>query len=190
MTPRAGRGFTLLEVLITLLVFSFGLLIVAGLQAVSKKANYDALQRTTASLLAHDVIERMRANDGELEEYVLDAGETLGAGEYAAPANDCQTTDCNAVQLAWRDLYEWERALIGASELVDDQFTGGLVDPTACIDGPSGSSGGVYTIAIAWRGVTELSNPGLHACGEDSGLYGDDDEYRRLLVISTYITPS
>ena len=40
---------------------AWALLTVAGLQTISKKANYDALQRTQASLLAHDIIERMRA---------------------------------------------------------------------------------------------------------------------------------
>ncbi len=184
------RGFTLIEVLITLVIFSIGLLSVAGLQGVSKKANYDALQRTTATMLAHDIVERMRANPGQLDEYIRPAGSELGGATVTAPSPDCVTNPCNPTQLAFRDLYDWERALDGAAEQVSGALTGGLVDPTACIEGAFGGASGVYTVAIAWRGVTELSNPVIHACGEGSGKYGDNDEYRRILVIQTYITPT
>ena len=52
---------------------------------------------------------------------------------------------------------------------------------------PPGGGTGIYTVAIAWRGVTELTNPTANDCGEDSGLYGDNNEFRRVLVISSYI---
>ncbi|MCA1798722.1 MAG: type IV pilus modification protein PilV, partial [Xanthomonadaceae bacterium] len=107
------RGFTLIEVLITLVVFAIGLLTVAGLQTISKKANYDALQRTTASLLAHDIMERMRANSRALAEY---ESAIVGRASIAEVTPDCVTVNCNRVQLARRDLYDWERALDGASE--------------------------------------------------------------------------
>ncbi len=185
-----NRGFTLIEVLITLVVFAIGLLTVAGLQAVSKKANYDALQRTTATLLAHDIIERMRANATQLDEYIRPPGSELGGATQPVPNPDCVATACNPTQLAFRDLYDWERALDGATELVGAALTGGLVDPTACIQGAFGGAAGQYTVAIAWRGVTELSNPVIHACGAGTGKYGANNEYRRILVIRTYITPT
>ncbi len=50
MTTR-HRGFTLLEVLIALLVFSLGLLGMAGLLIVSVKTNHSAYLRTQASFL-------------------------------------------------------------------------------------------------------------------------------------------
>jgi type IV pilus assembly protein PilV len=185
-----ARGFTLIEVLITLVIFSIGLLSVAGLQTISKKANFDALQRTTASLLAGDIIERMRANARQLQIYNNNGSRVLGGGTQTAANPDCVSASCNQVQLANQDLFEWERSLDGANELVGAAFTGGLVQPTACIDGPVGGIGGVYTVAIAWRGVTALSNPIIHACGSDTGRYGDNNEFRRILVIETYITPT
>ena len=61
MTTR-HRGFTLLEVLIALLVFSLGLLGMAGLLIVSVKTNHSAYLRTQASFLAQSMADRMRSN--------------------------------------------------------------------------------------------------------------------------------
>ena len=72
------RGFSLIELLIALIVFSVGLLSVAGLQTVSKQANFEALQRTAASQIAHGLLEDMRVNGDAINVY-LAAGE-MGAG--------------------------------------------------------------------------------------------------------------
>ena len=55
-------GFTLLEVLIAILVLSIGLLGLAGLMASSMKNSHSAYQRTQATWLAYDIIDRMRVN--------------------------------------------------------------------------------------------------------------------------------
>ena len=64
--------------------------------------------------------------------------------------------------------------------------------PCLSIDGPDGGPG-VYTVAIAWRGMTKLSDPGSDACGSGSGKYdalggAELDVYRRVLVMQVYIT--
>ena len=57
-----SRGFTLLEVLITLVVLVFGLLGLAGLMAKGQRASFEAFQRQQALSLAADIAERMRSN--------------------------------------------------------------------------------------------------------------------------------
>lgn len=59
--PRSS-GVTLVEVLVTLIVISVGLLGIAGLQLVSLRNSKDATIRTQASVLAADITDRMRAN--------------------------------------------------------------------------------------------------------------------------------
>lgn len=61
---RSSRGFSLLEVLVTILVLSIGLLGVAAMQAFSLKANQSANFRTQATALANMIVERMRAHGG------------------------------------------------------------------------------------------------------------------------------
>ena len=187
------RGFTLLEMMIALLIFGVGLLQVAALQAVAKRANYEAIQRTTASHLAFDMLERMRANSNAVDDYPGLLGERiLGGGTRGAePAPDCNSPadGCTSTDLAIHDLWEWEQRLDGATEVSGGVSTGGLISPTACIRGPAGGGAGVYTTAIAWRGVSELSDPAADACGDASGLYGANNEFRRILVIQTFIGP-
>lgn len=64
LRSRQASGFSLLEVLITILVVSVGLLGLAALQAFSLKANQSANFRTQATSLAYMIIDRMRAHGG------------------------------------------------------------------------------------------------------------------------------
>ena len=98
------RGFSLIELLVTLVIFSIGLLSIAGLQTVSKQANYEALQRTTASQIAYGLLEDMRMNGDAIDIYAA-AGE-LGEGSISAePAPNCTlASPCNSAQKAAHDL--------------------------------------------------------------------------------------
>jgi type IV pilus assembly protein PilV len=51
----SSRGFTLVEVLVTLLVLSIGLLGIAKLLLVSSRANDSAYMRTQATALAYSL---------------------------------------------------------------------------------------------------------------------------------------
>lgn len=58
----AQGGFSLIEVLISLLILGFGLLGLALLQTTALKATQSANQRTIATNLAYEVLDMMRAN--------------------------------------------------------------------------------------------------------------------------------
>ena len=186
--PLRLRGFYLLEVLVAALILSVGMIGIAGLQLTSKRSNFEATQRTTASLLVQELIERMRGNPDQLATYTSGGvGRTLTGATMGVV--DC-SGGCNTIQIAQFDLYQWEQALSGVAEQnTGGVNVGGLTAPTACVTGPNGGSG-TYTVAVAWRGLTKLSNPAAHACGQGSGLYDSDTEadvYRRLLVVETFI---
>jgi type IV pilus assembly protein PilV len=116
MVRSPQRGFTLLEVLVALLVFSLGLIGLAGLLTVSVRTNHSAYLRTQATFLAQALADRMHANSMG-----------LWAGNYnlnsiaapAAPASGLSwTTDimsqctsgspCNPAGVAARDLLVWQ----------------------------------------------------------------------------------
>jgi type IV pilus assembly protein PilV len=186
---RSQRGFSLVEVMVSVLVTSVSVLGMAGMQITSKRAGYEAIQRTTATAMAMDMLERMRSNPEVLASY---AAASLGNGSIATePVPKCSndTTDiCTATQLAAHDLWEWEQAIDGVGETRDvsgtDVATGGLVNPTGCIE----VNDGMVTVTMAWQGFEALSDPGTNACGSGLGKYGTDDQQRQVISVTTFIS--
>lgn len=192
---RQGQGgYSLIEILIGMLILAIGILGMASMQISSKRMGHDALQRSIATSLAHDMMERMRINRQELGSYVGTSGTSSGAttigGTATAtskPSPDCATSVCTPDQLAAYDLWEWEQALRGATEVsADGNSIGGLVNPTACIT----HNNGLVTLAIAWDSFQNLGNPFEPVqCGVGLGLYGTDDEERQVVFFTTMIFP-
>lgn len=82
-TSQAGT--TLIEVLITVILVSVGLLGLAGLQLTTVQNTNSAAERFEASTLARDILERMRANRQQAlnGQYNLDMGDAPAAGGLA-----------------------------------------------------------------------------------------------------------
>lgn len=173
MKIQNEAGFSLIEVLVTVVIISIGLLSIAALQINAKKAMYDSVQRTFASEMIQELADRMRANSDNLESYID------GATSVTTQASN--------------DLTEWRAMLSGGGE---DSSRDGLMSPTACVTSTVASSAaGLYTISIAWRGVGKLTNSGLNDCGNvspaaDADIYGANNEYRRIISIDIFISPS
>lgn len=100
------EGFTMIEVLVALLILAVGIMGLSAMQLTSLKVNQGAYYRSQASILASDILDRMRANrDG------LDAGnyDSLDTSATIPSAQSCisATTGCTASQLASQDFREW-----------------------------------------------------------------------------------
>ena len=192
MTTRrhSQSGFSLLELLIALVVFSVGLLAVAGLQTVSKQANFEGVQRTTAAQIANGLLEDIRTN-GEGVDIYLAAGEIGEGSRGNEPAPNCSTgSECNAAQKAAHDLWVWEQMLDGNLESNNGTGTGGLVLPRMCVTGPLLGGAGIYQVTIVWRGSVAISSPMDNFCGALTDNYGANNEFRRIIQIPTYIDPT
>ena len=99
------KGTTLIEVLVSLLILSVGLLGMVGLQTMSLRNTQTAYLRTQATVMTADVIERMRANAQGVRAGSYDDG--VGALTAA-----CLTvTGCAPNLLAAHDIAEWQAAL-------------------------------------------------------------------------------
>ena len=114
-TGHRAQGFSLIEVLVALLVLSIGLLGLAALQTTSLKYNTDSYVRTQATLLAYDIVDRMRLNSSEAVtggtyNVPTTAAATTIRSNYSSCVSSscaCDTSSCNATSLATYDLGQW-----------------------------------------------------------------------------------
>lgn len=116
------RGLTLVEILVALIVLSIGLLGLATMQTSSVKFTTSAYQRTQATALAYDLVDRMRSN-----RLAALNGDYLVPFENPVPA--CGALDTTGT-LVEQDLAAWRNAMAcrlpqstGSVTRLNDEFT-------------------------------------------------------------------
>lgn len=185
-------GYLLVEVMVAMVIILLGVIGIAKVQHTSKSANAQAVQRTIASTLSDNLIERIRSNTAGIGTYFPSDSTVILKGNTTAPGQTCVAGSmCDPAQLAAFDIWEWEQNLIGVLETASGTNTGGLVDPIVCLRRPPGGGDGIYHIAIAWRGQSRIEqiaiaeNANASTCGTlaSDGAYdesGNDNVFRRV----------
>ena len=130
-------GFSLVEVLITLVIMSVGMLGIAGLYVQSMQAGRTSMFRHHAVTLAGDVADRIRANPRAAAAYQDDVGAN----------NNCVLggIDCNPTAMAANDIFLWKAQ--AAETLPGGDVTivldNAVIPPT-------------YSITVSWNEPGEL----------------------------------
>jgi len=131
----AHNGFSLIEVLISILVISIGMLGVAGLQTISLRQNYGSSLLAQATFQSQNMIERMRANIAGVNQGAYDAITGAETDPNCLP-------NCTPIQLATYDAATWIAAT--KSELND--AGNGTVNGTI-----TRNIDGTFTASISWQ---------------------------------------
>lgn len=180
-TPGCARGFTLLEVLITVVILAIGMLGLASLQSTVQVTQIESYQRAQASLLLEDMVARINANRANAASYVTGVGAPLGSGSLAT---------CTPTPGLAQDQCEWGNALKGASEKSGGTAVGGMVQARGCVEqvqaanpAPGVCRPGIYRVTVAWQGMNKSAEPAV-GCG--AGLYGATG-YRRAIAAQIVI---
>jgi type IV pilus assembly protein PilV len=174
-----ASGLSLVEVLVAMVILSFGLLGLAALQSKTQLSELESYQRAQAVVLRDNMVKRISARYTVAAAYVTGTGNPLGTG-------DSQPTTCNGItNLTTRDQCIWSNQLKGASEKQSSSNVGAMVGARGCVEQlvaedptPGICRPGVYRVSIAWQGLYPTVVPGI-ACGKNA--YGTDDSIRRLI---------
>ncbi|WP_019140511.1 type IV pilus modification protein PilV [Noviherbaspirillum massiliense] len=162
MKTRRENGISLLEVLVSIFVLSFGVIGAVGMQLTAMRTAQESAFHTAALQLATEMAEKMRANteqmklgDEENPFIAVDYAPT-GEAEPGVPGKLCYSTHCDSAELADFDIYEWKKrinALLPHSRARicrDAAWDAAQAQLTwACHPG-SGNSG-PYVIKLGWR---------------------------------------
>lgn len=173
---RKSDGFSLLEVLVTVLILAIGLLGLAGLQIVATRTNQESYQRGQAILLMQDMVDRINVNRKSARSYALAAGGYLGTGSTATCGVSADA-DCQA----------WGQLLLGAAEKdAGGSKVGAMIGARGCIDYdaaselPGAPDTGFYTVTVVWQSQDGFSPPITVACG--TGLYSTEAQRRYVFT--------
>lgn len=104
---RVG-GASLIEVLVSVLLASIGLLALSGANVMSIRYSKMSQYRGTATMLAADLAERMRSNQSGRTDYAV-SGDFSAQATLPSATTACETyaNTCNSAQLAAYDLATW-----------------------------------------------------------------------------------
>jgi len=164
---RRASGFSLIEVLVSIVIFSFGLLGMVGLQAVAIQGNRDARLQSIAVELARELAEMMRGN----KDVGLLATGNPYLGDFSSPLTPTTASYClnvggtactDTTAIANAQMTEWlarvDNALPGARVVVcldvSPYTTSGIPEWPCTATG----AGATMNIKIGWtRASTDRS---------------------------------
>ena len=162
---RAQAGFSILEIMVTLVVLSTGLLGVANLQVDALRGNQGAYLASVAAQQAEDMVERMQSNPVAV---AADAYDALDTGIPSVKV-DCQRVACTPSQLVRFDHNRWNAAN-------QTLLPGGAGQVVAVSDG-------IFLIGVRWRDPQLAGASGWQADTEAAAACGQPQADTRCFFL-------
>ena len=179
--PAQSRGTSMLEILITILILTVGMLGLAALQGKAFTAELESYQRGQALILLQDIYSRMEGNMSAAASYVT-ASSGLGTG--VTDVSDC-TGGATPLTRVQTDLCEWSKALKGSSETKGTTKQGAMINGRGCV--ATTTTTNVYLTSVVWQGLNLTAAPAT-TCGAGGSRY--DSEATRRAVTMTFRVPT
>jgi type IV pilus assembly protein PilV len=155
-------GFTLLEILVSIVILSFGLLGMVGIQAMALKSNNDAKQQSAAVQLAGELSDMMRGNKvvataltPTANPYLM--GNFVSTDTIVAPPEYCNSAvGCSSpINVASWEMNDWLTRVNATFPGVHVQvcydnapYTAGGIPQWGCAG--AAAAGGSISIKIGW----------------------------------------
>jgi type IV pilus assembly protein PilV len=164
------RGFTLVEVLVSLVILSIGLLGIAKLMLFSSHSNDSAYLRSQATALAYQMLDNMRANSAQAAIALGPYTTALNAAP-TAPGFTCVATAACA-NLALYDVYQWKLRLNANSGALPPLPVGALPNGAGSVTTALAAGQTTVTIVVQWDDSVAQNtlNPGAASTNQSITL--------------------
>ena len=188
----------MIEVLVALVIVLLGILGLVGLQSRAHQGETEAYQRTEALVLLRAMVDSIEAH----RQAATCFGQiTTGSGSPYVGTGGTAPSSCAATGVPATDqgaldaINAWNDMLQGAGETAGGNNVGAMINAVGCVSldlGLNASTPDMYTVAVAWQGLSDLPAPtpandaslgekNAAACG--TGLFGSD--LRRRVMWTT-----
>jgi type IV pilus assembly protein PilV len=176
---RGQHGFTLIEILVTIVILVFGLLGIVGLQARATNVEMESYQRGQALSLLREMESRIAASRGIVEAGFLsaqvsstDGSVYMGAGAGAENFTDADgacvpppspvATNADRLVAARFEACQWALQLIGSAAQEGATNVGAMIGARGCLlrmNPPENNAVADFYIVVVWQGITKGSEP-------------------------------
>lgn len=165
-----GKGYTLVELLVALLVFSLGALAVAAMQFGAVQATRSASESAAALMLVEDLAQRLLSDTGAIDRYAqaLDGSNAMTVGDVTA-CLDGATCDPEA----------WSDRGIAAWLALSEQRS--LALPRACVSRDTTT----LRVDVSWVSRAVLAPLSSNVCAS-----GDTSGGRRAVTLTAPLGPA
>lgn len=142
-----NKGFSLIEVMVTLVLLTIGMLGLVAMQGRSIQYTQDSAQRNNAAMLATELMEMIRANPDDSGEYLLTE---LPAQDDDISCDGSAPTENSDVEKQLGCWANTVRLLLPDADTLKDEFhVCRSKTPGTC------AAGSAIEIQLAWRAVGE-----------------------------------
>lgn len=190
LLQRVGRddGFTLIEVLVTIVILMIGLLGVLNLQARSSNVEFESYQRGQALTLAREMAARVSGARGSYTGFVnaavssTDGSVFVGTGSGAEDFADttdpdnptCVSAGADALSVAKFEMCQWQLALQGTAVTDNGGNAGAMIGANGCLIRVNPATAGAladFFVVVIWQGTAPRADaPGMIAGEEPSPI--------------------
>jgi type IV pilus assembly protein PilV len=179
------RGFTLIEVLVTIVVMLLGILGVIGMQARSTVMEFESYQRGEALSLVREMQGRLTDSRGIVDGYLNAAVSSTDGTVYVGAGANAKDFSTGSVCVggagvplaeAKFDLCQWGQALQGAAALEGSSKVGAMIGARGClirVEPAEGNALADIYITVVWQGKSPGADPdpdspaGKNFCAKD-----------------------
>lgn len=145
----AGQsGFTLIEVMVSVLVLLVGLMGVMGMQLLSLQTNQSAYFRSQAVYIGSEILDAMRANPTVADNYLGVFPDDGGGASTVPTSPGCADSagGCTQAEAAQQDLREWAAHFSDVFAVGAANFRATIPEGRAAITATDNE----YTVEVSW----------------------------------------
>jgi type IV pilus assembly protein PilV len=169
---KRQTGFTLIEVLVTIVVLALGLLGVVGMQTRASATEFESYQRGQALALVRDMQSRLLSSRGALSGYLDKSVSSTDGSVYfgnGADAPCVAPVAGDALSIAKYQTCTWGQDLLGASVKDGGKAVGAMLEARGCIipvNPPQQNALADLYVVVVWQGAEERAEPEAGSAGQ------------------------